>query len=73
MLEQHILTTEPAAMTNFDVADEELPDFVDMPFEDIEELPLDHPGARDEEYRTRRDYIASLSKKFRANGRDYGR
>ena len=55
-------------MTNFAVADEELPDFVDMPFEDIEELPLDHPGARDEEYRTRRDYIASLSKKFRETG-----
>ncbi len=45
MLNQHILTTEPASMTNFAVADEELPDFVDMPFEDIEELPLDHPGA----------------------------
>lgn len=68
LLDRHILTTEPAAMTNFAVADEELPDFVDMPFEDIEELPLDHPGARDEEYRTRRDYIASLSKGFRQTG-----
>lgn len=68
MIEQHILTTEPASMTNFEVADEELPDFVDMPFEDIEELPLDHPGAKDPEYRERRDYIASLSKKFRETG-----
>lgn len=67
-LDRHILTTEPAAMTNFEIADEDLPDFVDMPFEDIEELPLDHPGARDEEYRTRRDHIASLSKKFRQTG-----
>lgn len=67
-LDRHILTTEPAAMTNFDVADEELPDFVDMPFEDIEELPLDHPGARDEEYRKRRDHIAALSKNFRDTG-----
>ena len=67
-LDRHILTTEPAAMTNFEIADEELPDFVDMPFEDIEELPLDHPGARDEEYRKRRDHIASLSKNFRQTG-----
>ena len=46
----------------------DLPEFTDMPFEDIEELHLDHPGASDEEYRTRRDYIASLSKKFRETG-----
>ena len=44
---------------------EPAPEFEDMPFEDIEELPIDHPGAHDEEYRQRRDYIASLSKKFR--------
>lgn len=55
-------------MTNFEVADEDLPDFEDMPFEDIEELPLDHPGATDPEYRKRRDYIASLAKKFRETG-----
>lgn len=53
---------EPAFFsTNSDPA----PEFVDMPFEDIEELPIDHPGAHDDEYRTRRDYIASLSKQFR--------
>jgi monomeric phenylalanine-4-hydroxylase len=39
-----------------------------MPFEDIEELHLDHPGASDAAYRERRDYIASLSKKFRETG-----
>jgi phenylalanine-4-hydroxylase len=44
---------------------EPMPEFEDMPFEDIEELPIDHPGAHDETYRTRRDHIASLSKKFR--------
>lgn len=44
---------------------EPAPEFEDMPFEDIEELPIDHPGAHDEEYRKRRDYIAGLSKKFR--------
>jgi phenylalanine-4-hydroxylase len=44
---------------------EPMPEFEDMPFEDIEELPIDHPGAHDEAYRRRRDYIASLSKKFR--------
>lgn len=68
MLTEQILKSEPASMTNFAVADEDLPDFVDMPFEDIEELPLDHPGAKDPEYRERRDYIASLSKKFRETG-----
>lgn len=43
----------------------DIPAFEDMPFEDIEELPLEHPGAHDAEYRARRDHIASLSKKFR--------
>ncbi|MDQ3179072.1 MAG: phenylalanine 4-monooxygenase [Acidobacteriota bacterium] len=63
MLTETITTkNEPAFFsTNSDPA----PEFVDMPFEDIEELPIDHPGASDEEYRTRRDYIASLSKQFR--------
>lgn len=53
---------------SFEVADEDLPAFEDMPFEDIEELPLEHPGAKDPEYRKRRDYIASLSKNFRETG-----
>lgn len=56
-------------VTTFEVKDEDLPAFVDMPFEDIEELPLEHPGAKDPEYRKRRDYIASLSKNFRQTGR----
>lgn len=55
-------------LSNFKVADEELPAFKDMPFEDINELHVDHPGASDLEYRKRRDYIASLAKKFRETG-----
>lgn len=55
-------------MKNFEVKDEDLPAFEDMPFEDIEELPLEHPGAKDPEYRKRRDYIASLAKNFRQTG-----
>ena len=62
-------TTTPAfSVENIHVSDSDLPAFTDMPFEDIEELHLDHPGASDQEYRTRRDYIASLSKKFRETG-----
>ena len=63
-------TTAEADFTvsNYRVDDAELPQFKDMPFEDIEELHLDHPGASDEEYRKRRDHIASLSKKFRETG-----
>ena len=53
---------------NFRVSDEDLPEFKDMKFEDIEELRLDHPGANDSEYRKRRDYIAGLSKRFRQTG-----
>ena len=53
---------------SFEVKNEDLPAFEDMPFEDIEELPLEHPGAKDPEYRTRRDFIASLSKQFRETG-----
>lgn len=68
MQNEHILTTEPAAMANFEIKEEDLPAFVDMPFEDIEELPLDHPGAHDPEYRKRRDHIASLAKQFRETG-----
>jgi phenylalanine-4-hydroxylase len=61
---------EPAfKVKSFEVKDEELPAFEDMPFEDIEELPLEHPGAKDPEYRERRDYIAQLAKKFRETGK----
>ena len=61
--------TEPAfSVSNFEVKDEDLPEFKDLEFEDINELHLDHPGANDEEYRKRRDYIASLAKKFRETG-----
>src|SRR5438309_730796 len=55
-------------LENFHVSDKDLPEFKDMKFEDINELHLDHPGANDPEYRKRRDYIASLSKKFRQTG-----
>jgi phenylalanine-4-hydroxylase len=67
----HTVTTEtqPAfSVENTHISDADLPAFTDMPFEDIEELHLDHPGASDAEYRERRDYIASLSKKFRETG-----
>lgn len=61
--------TDPAfSVENIHISDADLPGFTDMPFEDIEELHLDHPGASDEAYRTRRDHIASLSKKFRETG-----
>ncbi|MGI8670965.1 MAG: phenylalanine 4-monooxygenase [Aridibacter sp.] len=69
MPEPHILSTGPEAIANFEVKEEELPAFEDMPFEDIEELPLEHPGAKDPEYRKRRDQIASLAKKFRETGK----
>ncbi|HEX9961105.1 MAG TPA: phenylalanine 4-monooxygenase [Pyrinomonadaceae bacterium] len=60
---------EPAfKISNFEVRDEDLPEFRDMKFEEINELHIDHPGANDADYRTRRDYIASLSKKFRETG-----
>ena len=61
--------TEPAfTVDNYVVKDEDLPEFRDMQFEDINELHLDHPGANDPAYRERRDYIASLAKKFRETG-----
>ena len=69
MLTESATTTEPAfIISNYAVKDEEIPEFRDMKFEDINELHLDHPGANDEEYRTRRNYIASLAKKFRETG-----
>jgi monomeric phenylalanine-4-hydroxylase len=62
-------TADPAfPIENYEVKDEDLPEFRDMKFEDINQLHLDHPGANDEEYRKRRDYIASLAKKFRETG-----
>jgi phenylalanine-4-hydroxylase len=63
-------TTEPAFTTveNIHISDADLPEFKDMPFENINELHLDHPGANDPAYRKRRDYIAGLSKKFRETG-----
>jgi len=54
--------SDPAFSAN---SNGKLPEFKDMEFEHINQLALDHPGANDEAYRTRRDYIASLSKKFR--------
>ena len=61
--------TEPAfAVENIHISDADLPAFKDMPFEDINELELDHPGANDPAYRTRRDYIARLAKNFRETG-----
>lgn len=69
MLTETATTTEPqVTLENIHISDADLPPFTDMPFEDIEELHLDHPGASDGEYRKRRDYIASLSKKFRETG-----
>jgi phenylalanine-4-hydroxylase len=62
-------TSDPAfSVENIHISDADLPGFIDMPFEDIEELHLDHPGASDLEYRKRRDYIAGLSKNFRETG-----
>lgn len=62
-------TTEPAfTISNYAVKDDEIPEFRDMKFENINELHLDHPGANDAEYRKRRNYIADLAKKFRETG-----
>src|SRR3982751_5252888 len=64
-----VTTSDPAFnISNFAVKDEDLPAFRDLAFEDINQLDLDHPGANDTEYRKRRDYIASLAKKFRETG-----
>jgi phenylalanine-4-hydroxylase len=61
--------TEPIfTIANYEVKDEDLPEFRDLQFENINQLDLDHPGANDLEYRERRDYIASLAKKFRETG-----
>jgi len=55
-------------ISNFRLEDKDLPKFRDMEFEDINQLDLDHPGASDEVYRGRRDFIASLAKQFRETG-----
>jgi phenylalanine-4-hydroxylase len=69
MLTETVSTAEPAfTISNYEVKDEDLPEFRDMKFEEINQLHLDHPGASDMEYRTRRNYIASLSKNFRETG-----
>ncbi len=69
MLTETAIIDEPAVtLSNFQVADEDLPAFREMKFEDINQLDLDHPGANDENYRERRNYIASLAKKFRETG-----
>ena len=59
---------QKVTLENIHISDADLPPFTDMPFEDIEELHLDHPGASDNAYRERRDHIAALSKKFRETG-----
>ncbi len=70
MLTESKPSIEPAfKVKSFEIKDEDLPAFEDMPFEDIEELPLEHPGAKDPEYRKRRDFIASLAKNFRETGK----
>jgi phenylalanine-4-hydroxylase len=56
------------SLENYQISDEELPEFRDMKFENINELHIDHPGAHDAEYRARRDYIADLTKSFRETG-----
>ena len=48
-------------LENFRVSDEDLPEFCDLKFENINELHIDHPGANDAGYRERRDYIASCA------------
>lgn len=62
-------TIEPGfTVSNYAVKDDEIPEFREMKFENINELHLDHPGANDAQYRERRNYIASLAKKFRETG-----
>lgn len=68
MLNETALIDEPKAVFDNNVRDEDIPEFRDLKFEDINQLHLDHPGANDPAYRERRDYIASLAKKFRETG-----
>ncbi|CAN5700547.1 hypothetical protein BH24ACI3_BH24ACI3_14430 [soil metagenome] len=61
--------SEPAfPLDNFHISDTDLPTFRDLEFENINQLELDHPGASDGDYRSRRDHIAKLAKKFRETG-----
>jgi phenylalanine-4-hydroxylase len=39
----------------------------DIDFKEIELLPLEHAGARDPEYRLRRNYIADMARQYRQN------
>ena len=60
------MTTETAVkISNNEVRDEDLPEFREIKFENINQLELDHPGANDREYRQRRDKIAGLAADFR--------
>ena len=64
-----VSTVEPMFnISNYLVKDDDLPEFRDMKFENINQLHLDHPGANDADYLERRNHIASLSKKFRDTG-----
>ena len=68
LIETATATAESVVIDNFHVSDADLPEFKDMKFENINELHIDHPGANDQEYRARRNHIASLSKNFRETG-----
>src|SRR5262245_60778705 len=69
MITDTVSTTEPAfSVSNFEIRDEDMPEFRDMQFENINQLHLEHPGANDAKYLERRNYIASLSKRFRETG-----
>ena len=70
MLNESVSTISEKAfeISNYAIEDADLPAFTDLKFEKINQLDLDHPGANDVEYRKRRDYIASLAKKFRETG-----
>jgi phenylalanine-4-hydroxylase len=41
----------------------------DLGFEEISSLPIDHPGAHDQEYRARRNFIARLARQYREDPR----
>lgn len=53
------LATAPITETNTDFLTG------NVGFEEISMLPIDHPGAHDPEYRKRRDFIASLARRYR--------
>lgn len=68
MTAESVTTEADFSFSKSRIKDEDMPAFEDMEFENLEQMDLEHPGASDEEYRTRRDYIASLGKKFRQTG-----